>query len=97
MIRDFQSRSILQFVRSYRRIKLDYLATALRVQRNIVEDILVQLILDGDIAGRIDAVAGVLDLTQRVGGGAKKYTALDAWTATLSNVATSVTQTSLTA
>lgn len=84
MILDFHRRATLQTIKSYRRLKLDFLARRLRVSTPLVESIVVQLILDGDIAGKIDQVAGVLDLT--TGGTAKKYAAIHQWTNALKQI-----------
>jgi len=92
MIRDFQARAIVQLVKSYRRIRLSFLGEQLKIQLSDVETILVQLILDGEITGRIDQVNGVLDLTQRTEGGGKKYNAIDAWTNALSMLTTHMSQ-----
>jgi len=92
MIRDFQARAIVQLVKSYRRIRLSFLGEQLKIQMSDVETILVQLILDGEISGRIDQVNGVLDLTQRTEGGGKKYSAIDAWTSALSMLTTHMAQ-----
>lgn len=92
MILDFHRRAILQTLKSYRRLKLSFLASRLRVSASLVETILVQLILDGEVAGRIDQVAGVVDLTQRTGGAAKKYAAMQQWTNTLRRLTQSSTQ-----
>lgn len=86
MILDFHRRATLQTIKSYRRLKLSFLAQRLRVTPPLVEQILVQLILDGEIAGKIDQVTGVLDLTQRTGGAAKKYAAIHQWANTLKNL-----------
>lgn len=91
MILDFHRRATLQTIKSYRRLKLAFLAHRLRVTPALVEQILVQLILDGEIAGKIDQVTGVLDLTQRTGGAAKKYAAIHQWTNTLRTLTQSAT------
>jgi len=83
MVREFQGKAIVQLVRAYRKIRLDHIAFALRITDNQVESLLIQLILDGEISGVIDQVKGILDLSQRTGGGAKKYSALEAWTSAL--------------
>jgi len=83
MIRDFQARAIVQLVKSYRRIRISYLGEQLKITPADVEAILVQLILDGEVSGRIDQVQGILDLTQRTEGGGKKYNAIDQWTNSL--------------
>lgn len=76
MILDFHRRAILQTLKSYRRLKVTFLAERLKVKPELLETIIVQLILDGEIPGKIDQVTGVLDLTQRTGGAAKKYAAI---------------------
>jgi hypothetical protein len=73
---DFHRRAILQTVKSYRRCKVQFLAARLKVETPYLETLLVQLILDGEISGKIDQLTGVLDLTQRTGGAAKKYAAI---------------------
>jgi len=83
MIREFQGKAILQLVRSYRKIRLDHIAMVLKITNDQVENLLIQLILDGEITAVIDQVRGVLDLSQRSGGGGKKYQALDTWTSAL--------------
>lgn len=80
MIREFQGKAIIQLVRAYKRIRLDHIALALRITEQHVESLLIQLILDGEISGVIDQVKGILDLSQRTGGGAKKYRELENWT-----------------
>ena len=85
MIFDFHRRATLQTIKSYRRLKLSFLANRLRISIQLVESIIVQLILDGEIDGKIDQVNGVLDLTQRTGG-AKKYEAIHQWTMTLKQI-----------
>jgi len=71
---------------------LSFLGEQLKIPLSDVETILVQLILDGEISGRIDQVNGILDLTQRTEGGGKKYSAIDAWTNALSMLTTHMAQ-----
>jgi len=77
MVREFQGKAIVQLVRAYRRIRMDHIGNVLKITPDQVENLLIQLILDGEIGGVIDQVKGVLDLTQSSGGGAKKYASLD--------------------
>jgi len=79
-------------IKSYRRIRITHLADQLRVAPARVEEILIHLILDGSVQGKIDQVKGMLDLTQRTGGGAKKYGALDVWAGTLATLANNLPQ-----
>jgi len=79
MIRDFQGKAIVQLCKPYRRVRLDHIARSLKITAEQVETLLIQLILDGELGGVIDQVKGLLDLTARTGGGAKKYAAIDVW------------------
>jgi COP9 signalosome complex subunit 2 len=91
MVRDFQARAILQLIKAYRRVRLDYLAEVLQVEVSKVENLLVPLILDGLIVGKIDQVRGLLDTTQSVGGG-QKYLALERWSNALTQLRHSLPQ-----
>jgi len=79
MIADFHKQYILKFVKPYRRLRVSFLANALQIKEETCESYLVQLVLDGLIHAKIDQVNGLLDLTQRTGGGDKKYQALEGW------------------
>lgn len=92
MITDFHKQYILKFVRPYRRLKVDHLAKALRIDHNKCEGYLVQLVLDNEIQGRIDQVQGILDMTQRSGGGTKKYQMLETWCSTLETLTQNLPQ-----
>lgn len=92
MILDFHRRAILQTLKSYRRLKISFLASRLKVRPEMLETIIVQLILDGEIDGKIDQVSGVLDLTQRTGGAAKKYAAISQWSNTIKHLTQSTAQ-----
>jgi len=92
MTRDFQSRAIVSLIRPYRRIRLQHLADQLNEKLEKIEEILVALILDGQVDGRIDQVRGMLDLSQRTGGGGRKYGALDQWTRVLTSITSNLNQ-----
>jgi len=83
MILDFHKRAVLQTLKSYRRLRIDFLAARLKIPASQLETLLVQLILDGDVAGKMDQLTGVIDCTQRSQGGAKKYTAIAQWTSAI--------------
>jgi len=92
MTRDFQSRAIVALIRPYRRIRLQHLADQLDEKLEKIEEILVALILDSQVDGRIDQVRGMLDLSQRTGGGGRKYGALDQWTRALNSLTNNLNQ-----
>jgi len=86
MIADFHKTCILQFVKSYRTLKISFLADALQIPAEKCEWYLIQMILDGDVFGEIDQVEGILDLSQSGGGGKKKYHAMQVWAGTIGSV-----------
>lgn len=92
IIADFHKQYILKFVKPYRRLRINGLAEALNIPPDKCERYLVQLVLDGNITGKIDQVEGLLDLTQRTGGGDKKYQALEGWIGNLDNLTRNLPQ-----
>lgn len=86
MIHDFRGRAIMQIIRSYERVKLSYLAEKLQVTVDEVESLLVRLVLDRKVVGRIDQVNGLLDLTAGGVGGGAKYDALQQWVSALEHL-----------
>jgi COP9 signalosome complex subunit 2 len=92
MIADFHKQYILKFVKPYRRLRVAFLANALQITEDVCESYLVQLVLDGLIHAKIDQVNGLLDLTQRTGGGDKKYQALEGWATRLESMGRNLPQ-----
>lgn len=90
MITDFHKQYIMKFVQPYRRLRIDYLAKALRIEAKLCEDYLVQLVLDGEIQGRIDQVQGLLDMSQR--NASKRYQTLETWCGTLETLTNNLPQ-----
>eukprot|EP00470_Lotharella_oceanica_P003913 CAMPEP_0170173294 /NCGR_PEP_ID=MMETSP0040_2-20121228/6565_1 /TAXON_ID=641309 /ORGANISM="Lotharella oceanica, Strain CCMP622" /LENGTH=283 /DNA_ID=CAMNT_0010414401 /DNA_START=87 /DNA_END=938 /DNA_ORIENTATION=+ len=83
MVRDFQERAICDMIKPYQRIRIEFLRTSLDIDTESVLDILIQLILDGKINGRINEVEGILDLrkseTQLNPMDSAKYQAINKW------------------
>jgi COP9 signalosome complex subunit 2 len=89
--RRMREQVLLALVRPYRRIRISFVADELRLSTEEVELLLVDMILDKRIYGKIDQINGFLLL-----GGesnsitSKKYEALDKWTATLESLASNL-------
>lgn len=90
IIRDFQGKAMEKIIKSYRRIRLDFLAQELKMKINEVEELLVQLILDHRVIGHLDQVQGWLDLTQRGVGGGAKYQAIERWSSAVNSLRSSL-------
>jgi len=89
---EFHRLALLNILKSYRRISIEELAKKLMISADRVEQMLIQLILDGKIDGKIDQVKGVLDLTQSSSGGGHRYRALEQWSGTLDMLIRSLPQ-----
>lgn len=81
--RNVRTQVVLRLIQPYTRLRLDFIARELNVERPEVEELLIALILDGKVTGRIDQLGGLLELGERVelsGNQTDKYTALRNWT-----------------
>lgn len=62
LLRSLRTQYIIDIIKPYTRMELSYLAKTLNVSRPEAEGLVVNLILDGKIKGRIDQVEGLLVL-----------------------------------
>ena len=93
IVTDFHRRAIHRLVKAYTRVRLQHIASVLKVDVSAVERLVVGLILDGALQGSIDRVEGWLELS--AGGRAQvdvKYDALEHWTQLLATIELNITQ-----
>ncbi|GAA6019162.1 hypothetical protein JCM10207_006569 [Rhodosporidiobolus poonsookiae] len=83
VLRSLRTQWILEIIKPYTRIEIAYLARQLGIPNEQVEEIVVALILDEKIQGRIDQVSGRLDLDKHNAVETRRYQTLDRWTAQL--------------
>ncbi|GAA5937399.1 uncharacterized protein JCM15063_002895 [Sporobolomyces koalae] len=83
VLRSLRTQWILDIIKPYQRIEIAYLARQLSIPDEQVEDIVVALILDEKIQGRIDQVTGRLELDRHTALETRRYQTLDAWTTQL--------------
>ena len=62
VLRSLRTQYLIDLIKPYTRMELKWLGRQLNVGTDEVEDLLVNLILDGKVKGKIDQVAGRLDL-----------------------------------
>ncbi|ORY91680.1 PCI domain-domain-containing protein [Leucosporidium creatinivorum] len=86
VLRSLRTQWILEIIKPYTRIEIDYLARQLGISSDEIEEILVSLILDDKIQGRIDQVSRRLDLDRHKALETKRYAALDKWTTQLTSL-----------
>lgn len=77
--RNVRTQVVLKVIAPYTRVRLDAIAGHLGVEVVDVEQLLVGLILDGKVKGRIDQIGGLLELEAEAAQDAK-YSALHNWT-----------------
>lgn len=94
VLRGLRTQYLIDLIKPYTRIELGFLARQLNVTPAEVEALLMTLILDGKIAGKIDQVHARLELDNgaRRGGdlNEKRYKALDRWAREVANLSATV-------
>ncbi|KAI0094503.1 PCI domain-containing protein [Irpex rosettiformis] len=86
LLRSLRTQYLIDLIKPYTRLELSFLAKQLNVEINDVEELLIGLILEGKVEGRIDQVAMRLELDRKHALEKKRYTALEKWTEALEGV-----------
>ncbi|BGP14910.1 hypothetical protein JCM10213_003733 [Rhodosporidiobolus nylandii] len=86
VLRSLRTQWILEIIKPYTRVEIAYLARQLGIPNEEVEEIVVALILDEKIQGRIDQVSGRLDLDKHTAVETRRYQTLDSWTKQLTSL-----------
>ncbi|KAI0035108.1 PCI-domain-containing protein [Vararia minispora EC-137] len=86
LLRSLRTQYLIDLIKPYSRLELSFLAKQLNVEKDEVEELLIELILDGKVEGRIDQVAMRLELDKKQSLEKKRYNALDSWTDALDAV-----------
>eukprot|EP00884_Botryococcus_braunii_P000218 jgi/Botrbrau1/10197/Bobra.116_1s0013.1 len=87
LLKNIRIQVLLQMIQPYTRIRLPYISTQLNIPEADVEQLLVSLILDDRIAGRIDQVNKLLELGES-SASAHRYVAIDKWASLLEDLQT---------
>ncbi|KAF8482080.1 PCI domain-containing protein [Russula ochroleuca] len=86
LLRSLRTQYLIDLIKPYTRLELSFLAKQLNVDANEVEELLIDLILEGKIDGKIDQVNMRLELDKQQSLERRRYTALDRWTGALGRV-----------
>jgi COP9 signalosome complex subunit 2 len=89
LLRKFRSQVLIKHIQPYSRIGIRYAAKLLNIEELEVEDLLVALILDKKIHGKIDQVNGLLILGNPIAG-TEKYQAIATWSSEISRLQSSI-------
>jgi len=86
LLRSLRTQYLIDLIKPYTRLDLTFLAKQLNVATQEVEELLVGLILEGKVEGRIDQVTMRLELDRKQSLEKKRYAALSKWTEALEAV-----------
>ncbi|KAG8906076.1 hypothetical protein FRB99_007664 [Tulasnella sp. 403] len=92
LLRTLRTQYLIDLIKPYTRLELSFLAKQLNIDKDEVEEILIGLILEGKVEGRIDQVGGRLELDRHSALEKKRYAALEKWTTALKSVHNGITQ-----
>ncbi|KAI0068030.1 PCI-domain-containing protein [Artomyces pyxidatus] len=90
LLRSLRTQYLIDLIKPYTRLELSFLAKQLNVDKEEVEELLIELILEGRVEGKIDQVAMRLELDKKQSLEKKRYAALDKWTDALESVHSAV-------
>uniref|UniRef100_A0A8D8ZLT1 COP9 signalosome complex subunit 2 n=1 Tax=Cacopsylla melanoneura TaxID=428564 RepID=A0A8D8ZLT1_9HEMI len=79
LLRNIRTQVLIKLIKPYTRIHIPFISRQLNIETSDVESLLVSLILDNTVRGRIDQVRGVLQVEREPEHG-DRYTALEKWT-----------------
>ncbi|KZT40228.1 PCI-domain-containing protein [Sistotremastrum suecicum HHB10207 ss-3] len=86
LLRSLRTQYLIDLLKPYTRLELSFLAKQVNVEINEVEDLLVGLILEGKVEGRIDQVGMRLELDKHNPIEKRRYAALENWSSALDNL-----------
>ncbi|KAK7465331.1 hypothetical protein VKT23_005310 [Stygiomarasmius scandens] len=86
LLRSLRTQYLIDLIKPYTRMELSFLAKQLNVDIQEVEELLIGLILEGKVEGRIDQVGMRLELDRKQSLEKKRYAALQKWSENLEAV-----------
>ncbi|KAI8064168.1 PCI domain-containing protein [Gongronella butleri] len=89
VLKNIRTQVLIQLIQPYTRIDIQFIAKKLNITPVNVEEILVSLILDGKILGKIDQVHSRLEIDQ-VSTDSIRYEVLNKWSGTVTNLCRTV-------
>jgi len=89
LLRNIRTLVLLKLVMPYTRVKFDFIAENLHVSAEEVETLLVSLVLDGKVSGKLDQVNQLLTLSKS-SPVLERYGALEKWTSQVLSLQESV-------
>ncbi|KAH8088009.1 PCI domain-containing protein [Filobasidium floriforme] len=91
VLRSLRTQYLVDLIKPYTRIELGFLAKQLNIEKQDVEGILIELILDGKVKGKIDQQNGRVELERFQNATQERYNTLNVWSGHLAGISRSVT------
>ncbi|TFK56507.1 PCI-domain-containing protein [Heliocybe sulcata] len=86
LLNSLRTQYLIDLIKPYSRLELSFLAKQLNINKEEVEELLIGLILEGKVDGRIDQVSMRLELSRKQTLEKNRYAAMDKWTEALEGV-----------
>ncbi|KAN0060288.1 hypothetical protein ACQY0O_007617 [Thecaphora frezii] len=93
VLKGLRTQYLIDIIKPYSRIELSFLVRELNIEVERVEDLVMSLILDGKIHGKIDQVCGFVELDRSAGSvSTARYEAMGMWSSEVDKLAATVAQ-----
>lgn len=90
VLRSLRTQYLVDLIKPYTRMQLDFLAQQLNIEMAEVEELLIELILDGKVKGKIDQRNARVELEQTGTMGSERYHQLSTWSRHISNLSRTI-------
>ncbi|KAI8902578.1 putative COP9 signalosome complex subunit 2 [Globomyces pollinis-pini] len=91
VLKNIRMQVVQKLAKPYTRIKLSFISEQLNITPEIAEDLLISLILDGRVKGKIDQINQIVELEQE-SSDSSRYTAMSKWVKETKNLYGTVAQ-----
>jgi len=86
LLRNIRTQVLLKILTPYTRIRIPFISSELNISDKETEDLMVDLILDNKLRGKIDQVNQLLELEENKSSSYWKYRSIDRWVTQLSTL-----------
>lgn len=90
VLRGLRTQYLIDLIKPYTRIELSFLSRQLNISLDLVQKLLMPLILDGVIRGKIDQINGCLEMATSSDANSRRYEALDKWCEEIERIGSSI-------
>ncbi|KAJ9108254.1 hypothetical protein QFC19_002502 [Naganishia cerealis] len=90
VLRSLRTQYLIDLLKPYTRLEISFLSRQLHIEKEEVEEILIELILDGKIKGKVDQLNGRVELERFDNRQADRYNAMTSWSSKLQSISTQI-------